>query len=384
MKPGPKGPLPTGTLPPLHAKTPSARVRESFARHLTHVKGEWAGTKFELAEWQFREIVEPLFNTRRPDGLRQFRTAYVEVPRKNAKSTLAAGLALYLLYADGEAGAEIISAAADRQQAHVTFDIAKSMVEADPVLRAMTVVYRRELYVPSTGSSHKVISSESYTKHGLNLSGAVVDELHAHESRELLDVLATSMGARRQPILFIITTAGHDRTSVCWQLHEHAVRVRDRVVSDPSFLPVLYGAEETDDWTSVDVWQRANPGYGVTIKPDFLAQEFRRAREMPAYENAFKRLHLNIWTSVETKWLDMATWDLGAVRVDASSRPTGRAISASTSALRATSRPSSRSSRPPTAPMMCSATSGCRATCCPIASAGTARSMSGRSRAISG
>jgi phage terminase large subunit-like protein len=273
----------------------------------------------ELAEWQFREIVQPLFDARRPDGLRRYRTCYVEVPRKNAKSTLAAGLGLWMLYADGEQGGEVISAAADRQQAAIVFDIAKSMVEADPVLKAMTVVYRRELFVPSTGSSYKVISSESYTKHGLNLSAAIIDELHAHESRELYDVLATSMGARRQPLTFIITTAGHDRTSVCWQLHEHAARVRDRVVSDPSFLPVLYGAEETDDWTSVDVWQRANPGYGVTIKPDFLAQECRRAREMPAYENAFKRLHLNMWTSVETRWLDMATWDLGAVRVDTSS-----------------------------------------------------------------
>jgi phage terminase large subunit-like protein len=291
-------------------------VAEFFRRHLKHVKGEWAGERFELADWQRREIVEPLFNTLRPDGLRLFRTAFVSVPRKNAKSTLAAGLGLWMLYCDGEQGAEIISAAADRAQAAIVFDIAKSMVEADPVLRAMTVVYRRELFVPSTGSSYKVISAEAYSKHGLNLSGAVVDELHAHESRELLDVLSTSMGARRQPLLFIISTAGHDRNSVCRQVYEHAVKVKDGIVRDESFLPVLYGADEQDDWTSPEVWKKANPGFGVTIKPDFLEQECRRAVEMPAYENAFKRLHLNIWTSVEVKWLSMEHWDSGAVRID--------------------------------------------------------------------
>src|SRR5262249_4881941 len=143
MKPGPKvPPAASAALPPLRAKTPAGRVREFFKRHLRHVKGEWAGQPFELTNWQLREIVQPLFDTCRADGLRQYRTCYVEVPRKNAKSTLAAGLALYMLYADGEAGAEIISAAADRSQAAIVFDIAKSMVEADPALRAMTVIYR--------------------------------------------------------------------------------------------------------------------------------------------------------------------------------------------------------------------------------------------------
>jgi phage terminase large subunit-like protein len=316
MKPGPKGPLPLATLPPLRSRTPAGRAAEFFRRHLTHVKGEWAGQPFDLAEWQLREIVEPLFNTRRPDGLRQYRTCYVEIPRKNAKSTLAAGLGLWMLYCDGEPGAEVISAAADRAQAAIVFDVAKSMVEADPVLKSMTVIYRRELFVPSTGSSYKVISAEAYSKHGLNLSAAIVDELHAHESRELLDVLSTSMGARRQPLMFIITTAGFDRTSVCYQLHEHAAKVREHMIRDDSFLPVLYGADENDDWTSPETWRKANPGYDITIKTDFLAQECRRAREMPGYENAFKRLHLNIWTSLETKWLSMEHWDLGAVRVD--------------------------------------------------------------------
>ena len=316
MKRGPKA-QPTATrLPRLRATTPAARVQEFARRHLRHVKGEWAGQPILFADWQRRDIIAPLFNVRRPDGTRQFRTAYVEIPRKQGKSTIASALALYLLYADGEPGADIVSAAADRQQAGIVFDAARQMVEADPVLRALTLIYRRELVVPSTGSRYQVISSEAYSKHGLHLSAAIVDELHAHESRELLDVLATSMGARRQPVLFAITTAGFDRTSVCWQLHEHAVKVRDRVIDDPSFLPVLYGATLEDDWTDPAVWRKANPGFGVTIKADYLEQECRRAREMPAYENAFKRLHLNIWTEAETRWLPMERWDACGAPVD--------------------------------------------------------------------
>ncbi|HZP39793.1 MAG TPA: terminase TerL endonuclease subunit [Methylomirabilota bacterium] len=318
MKRGPKA-QPTATrLPRLRAKTPAARLQEFARRHLRHTKGEWAGQPIRFADWQRRDIVAPLFDVRRPDGTRQYRTAYVEIPRKNGKSTLASALALYLLYADGEPGADIVSAAADRQQAAIVFDAARAMVEADPGLRALTLIYRRELVVPSTGSRYQVISSEAYSKHGLNLSAAIVDELHAHESRELLDVLATSMGARRQPLMFVITTAGYDRTSVCWQLHEHAVKVRDGVIRDESFLPVLYGASLEDDWTDPATWAKANPGLGTTIRRDYLEQECRRAREMPAYENAFKRLHLNIWTEAETRWLPMERWDACGAPVDPS------------------------------------------------------------------
>jgi phage terminase large subunit-like protein len=316
MKRGVKKALPEGaTLPRLRSRTPAGRFVEFCRTLLVHVKGEWAGQPLALAPWQVNDIVRPLFGRRR-DGQRVYRTAYVEVPRKNAKSTLAAAVALYLLLYDDEPGAEVVSAAADRQQAHVTFDVARSMVEASPALRSVVQVYRRELVVPATGGSYRVISAEAYSKHGMNLSGAVVDELHAHESRELLDVLLTSMGARRQPLAFIITTAGFDRQSVCWQMHEHALKVRDTPALDPTFLPVIYAADLEDDWTDAAVWRRANPGFGVTIKRDYLEQECRRAQEMPAYENAFKRLHLNVWTESETRWLSMPQWDAGAVRVD--------------------------------------------------------------------
>jgi phage terminase large subunit-like protein len=315
VKAGPK-PQPKATkLPPLRAKTPAGRFQEFAKRHLRHVKGRWAGQPLVFADWQ-RRILEPLYNTVGADGPRQYRTCYVEVPRKAGKSLTAAAVGLFSLYADGEPGAEIVSAAADRQQAAIVFDMARQMVEADAALRDLTLIYRRELVVPSTGSSYRVISSEAYSKHGLNLSTAIVDELHAHESRDLLDVLLTSMGARRQPLAFIIPTAGFDKTSVCWQMHEHALRVREGVIQDPSFLPVLYGATLADDWRDPAVWARVHPGYGLTIQRDFLEQECRRAQEMPAYENAFRRLYLNVWTESETRWLSMEQWDRGAVPVD--------------------------------------------------------------------
>jgi phage terminase large subunit-like protein len=309
MKAGPKGEVSAAALPPLTARTPAGKVEEFFHTYLRHVKGEWAGKRLILAPWQREDILKPLFNTRRPDKLRQYRTCYVEVPRKNAKSTLAAGLMLYMLYADAEPGAEIISAASDRQQAHVTFDIAKSMVEAAPELKARTKIYRRELYVPHSDSSYKVISSEAYSKHGLNLYAAAVDELHAHENGELLEVLRTGFGSRRQPLLFMITTAGFDRTSVCWQERERAIRVRDGIDDDPTYLPVIYGASEQDDWRDPAVWKKANPGLGITLKPDYFATECQRAAQQPAYTNAFKRMHLNIWTTQSERWMEQALWD---------------------------------------------------------------------------
>lgn len=317
MKAGPKAPVSVSSLPELVGRTPADRVAYFFREHLQHVKGEWAGQAIELAPWQRDKLIKPLFNTLlKPSKLRQYRTCYVEVPRKNGKSSLAAGLALYALYYDQEPGAEVVAAAADRTQAAIVFDIARRMVETSPALLARTQIYRRELYVPGTESTFKVISSEAYSKHGMNLSAAIVDELHAHENRELLDVLMSSMGSRRQPFTFIITTAGFDKHSVCWEFHQHAEKVLEAPDLDPTFLPVLYGATLEDDWTDPAVWRRVNPGYGVSIKPEFLAQECKRAKEMPAYENAFKRLYLDIWTESETRWLSMEQWDRGNVPVD--------------------------------------------------------------------
>src|SRR5262245_37187720 len=229
-----------------------------FPRFLIHVKGEWAGQPFELDPWQRDNVIQPLFGWERKDGTRRYRTVYVEVPRKHGKSSLAAGIALYLLFADREPGGEIYSAAADRDQAAIVFDTAKQMVLSSRELSARCEVYRRSIVVPSTGSAYYVLSADAPTKHGKNASGIIVDELHAQAKRDLWDVLHTSTGSRRQPVTVAITTAGYDRESICWEVHEYARRVKEGIIEDDAFLPVIYGAEEDADWRDPKVWRAVN------------------------------------------------------------------------------------------------------------------------------
>jgi len=293
----------------------AARAVAFFNEILHHTKGEWAGRPFALEPWQQRDVIEPLFGWKRPDGTRKYRTVYIEVPRKNGKSTLAAGVALLLTFADGEPGAEVYSAAADREQAAIVFDTAKGMVEAEPELASRSSSFRRSIMVASTGTSYRVLSADAPTKHGLHAHGVIVDELHAQPNRELYDVLVTSTGARRQPVVFLITTAGYDRHSICWELHDYALKVREGVVTDESFLPVIYAAGAEDDWTKEATWRKANPGLGSTVKLDYLRQECERAQEIPAAQNTFRRLHLNQWTEQADRWIDMTLWDKNAADV---------------------------------------------------------------------
>jgi phage terminase large subunit-like protein len=230
------------------------------------------------------------------------------VPTHN--STLCAGIALYLLHADREPGAEIYSAAADREQAAIVFDVARQMVVQSTPLYARTEVFRRSMVHLESASSYKVLSADAFTKHGLNAHGVVVDEVHAQRNRELIDVLSTSVGSRRQPVEVYITTAGYDRNSICWELYDYAVRVLKGVIEDDAFLPVLFAADPDDDWTDEKVWAKANPGLGHSIKLEYLRGECKKAQEIAAYENTFKRLHLNIWTAQENRWLRVEqSWD---------------------------------------------------------------------------
>jgi phage terminase large subunit-like protein len=295
--------------------SPADRAEHVFEKYFSHTKGVLQGQPFKLAPWQ-RDIVRKVFGTLRKDGLRQYRRVYVEIPRKNGKSTFGAALALYLLFFDREPGAEIYSAAADRDQAGIVFGIAKQMVAQNPDLAARSEVFMRSITVPSTASSYKVLSADVPTKHGLNASGIIFDELHAQPNRELWDVLSTSMGSRRQPLLIVLTTAGYDRHSIAWEVHTYASKVRDGIIDDPSFLPVIYAADETDDWKDPDVWRKANPCMGVSLQPTYFEDEFQRACEIPAYENTFKRLHLNLWTEQESRIIPMDKWDACGIPVD--------------------------------------------------------------------
>lgn len=289
-------------------KDAAVRAVAFFAECLTHTTGEWRGKPFVLSDWQAK-IVGDIFGWKRQDGTRKYRTVFIAVPRKAGKTTLAAGLALYALFCDGEPGAQVINAAADREQAALCFDAAKGMIQAEPMLEGRSEVFKRSIIVPNTGSAYKVISSEAYSKHGLSCSYIGADELHAWPDRELWDVLNTSTGARRQPLTVVTTTAGFDRHSICYEIWDYAVKVRDGIIEDAAFLPVIFAADPDDDWKSPATWRKAHPGLGVSVQEDYFAAECAKAQAMPSYENTFKRLLLNMWTESDVRWMSMDSWD---------------------------------------------------------------------------
>jgi phage terminase large subunit-like protein len=284
------------------------RVELFFERYLRHVKSKWAGEPFVLLPWQ-RQIVRDLFGWKREDGRRKYRMAYLELPRKAGKSSLAAGIALYLLFADGEYGAEVYSAAVDRDQAGIVFETAKQMILASPVLSRKCKIYKRTIAVLETASAYHVLSADAPSKHGLNAHGIIFDELHAQPDRELWDVLTTSTGAREQPLIVAVTTAGYDRNSICYEIYEYAKKVSKGIVADPSMYSAIYEAEEEDDWTDPKVWRKANPSLGVTVTEEYYSNECRKALEMPSYQNTFRRLYLNQWTQQQSRWIDLKLWD---------------------------------------------------------------------------
>lgn len=294
-----------------------------FIGHLTHTRGRWAGSRFDLLPWQ-REIIRPLFGALRPDGTRQHRTAYIEIPRKAGKSELAAAVALRMLFADHEAGGQIYGAAADRDQASLVFDVAAQMVRNSPALsqRARIIDYSKRIIVTrgvSAGSYYRAIPADAAGSHGFDASAVVFDELHTQPNRDLWDALVTSTGARLQPLVFGITTPGYDRLSLCWELHEYARQVLEGIVDDPTWLAAIYGAPEGADWTDPAVWRAANPSFGVTVSEDYYAQQAQQAKQTPTFENTFRRLLLGQWTSNETRWMPMHEWDACATPIDLAS-----------------------------------------------------------------
>lgn len=252
--------------------------------------------------------MRPLFGWKRADGTRRYREAYIEIPKKNGKSTLAAGVALFLLFADGEVGAEVYSAAGDKEQARIVFRDATGMRAASAELRRRSRAYKDTIVSHLTASRYQVLSADAPTKHGLNAHGIVFDELHVQPNRELWDTLTTGGAARRQPLTIALTTAGVDRRSICWEKHDYALKVRDGEVEDLAFLPVVYAADEADDWRDPTVWAKANPNLGVSVKPDWFRDQVTKAEESLAYLNTFKRLHLNLWTESVIRWLPPDRW----------------------------------------------------------------------------
>ena len=282
-----------------------------FIRCLKHTKGRWRGQPFDLLPWQ-ETIIRDVFGTVKEDGYRQYNTAYVEIPKKNGKSELAAGVALYMTCGDNEWGAEVYGCASDRQQASIVFDVAVDMVEQCPALkkRIKPVMSVKRLVYKPTNSFYQVLSAEAYTKHGLNVHAVIFDELHSQPNRELFDVMTKGSGdARTQPLFFLITTAGTDRHSVCYEQHQKAEDILNGRKIDPTFYPVIYGASDDADWTSEEVWYQANPSLGHTIDISKVRNACLSARDNPAEENIFRQLRLNQWVKQSTRWMQMEKWD---------------------------------------------------------------------------
>ena len=282
-----------------------------FINNLKHTKGVWHGVPFDLLPWQDK-IIRDIFGTVKEDGYRQYNTAYVEIPKKNGKSELAAAIALYLTCGDGEWGAEVYGCAADRQQASIVFDVAVDMVDQSPALkkRIKPVLSQKRLVYMPTGSFYQVLSSESFTKHGLNVHGVIFDELHAQPNRQLYDVMTKGSGdARKQPLFFLITTAGNDRNSICYEVHQKAEDILRGKKHDPTFYPVIYGIEDDDDWTDEKNWYKANPSLDHTIDIEKVRAAFISAKDNPAEENLFRQLRLNQWVKQSVRWMPMHMWE---------------------------------------------------------------------------
>ena len=305
-------------LPTSHYDKAKADKAVAFFQQLKHTKGKWYNTPFILLPWQ-EQIIRDIYGTVKEDGSRQFTTAYIEVPKKNGKSELAAGIALKQLAADGEQRAEVYGCAADRNQASIVFDVAVDMVELCPALKKRIKFERSKkqlTYLP-TNSKYKVLSAEANTKHGFNISGVVFDELHTQPNRKFFDVMTKGTGdARKQPLYFLITTAGDNTHSVCYEIHQKAVDIIKGTKTDPTFYPVIYGADVDDDWTDPEVWKKANPSLGLTIGMDKVIAACESAKQNPAEENSFRQLRLDQWVKQAVRWMPMEKWSRCAFPVD--------------------------------------------------------------------
>ena len=279
----------------------------NFIESLPHVKGEWAKRRelLSLEGWQCFIVVNT-FGWVDAAGLRRFRTVYIEVARKNAKSTLAAAIALYMLTEDGEAGAEVYSAATTRNQAKIVFGVARQMALRTAELPLE--VRAHNINMLETASKFEALHSQGETLDGHNIHCAINDELHAWKDRNHYGVIETATGSRAQPLMFNITTAGFDNSGICYELRDYLVRLLEKKATDESFFGVVYTLDDNDDWMDRDVWIKANPNLGVSVYPMDIESQARKAEEMPGEQNGFLTKRMNVWCSAAIAWMNMRKW----------------------------------------------------------------------------
>ena len=298
-------------LPTSHYDKKKADRAVAFIQSLRHTKGIWSGKPFLLFAWQ-EQIIRDIFGTIKENGYRQFNTAFVEICKKAGKSELAAAIALYMLCADHEEGAEIYGCANDRQQASIVFDVARDMVIQSPILseRIRIVESQKRLVYLPTRSIYQALSSDVASKYGYNVHACIFDELLGQNNRKLYETMTQGSGAaRKQPLNFVITTAGSDRNSICYEVHSKALDLLAGRKKDPTFYPVVYSAPEDADWTDPAVWMKANPSLGKTVDIEYYAQRCNSAKDNAAEEIQFRQFHLCQWTNTSVRWMQMSRWD---------------------------------------------------------------------------
>ena len=281
-----------------------------FIERLPHVKGPLAGELITLEPWQVF-ILSTVFGWVKSDGKRRFRRSYIEVPRGNAKSTLSSALALYMLAADREGGAEVYSLATTRDQARIVFGDAQTMARKSPGFRNRfnVNVGAHNMNVLASGSKFEALSAEGSTLDGLNIHFGCIDELHAHKTRTVYDVVETGTGKRDNSLLWVITTAGSNRAGICYEVRSFVTKLLDGVFEDDSQFGIIYGLDDGDDWTSETSLIKANPNWGISVRSEILVPLQAKAMQLPSAVNNFKTKHLNEWVNADTSWMDMRAWD---------------------------------------------------------------------------
>jgi len=280
-----------------------------------HHTGDFHGIPFALRPWQ-EKIVRAIFDD---DGKAKYRKVFIALPRKQGKTELAAAILLYLMFGTGKKAQKLFSASGDREQAALIYGAAASMIRQSQALSNVAIPYDgfKKIKFEPLETVYQALSSEHAQKYGLRPSVVMLDELHVLPNRDLFNALMTAFGATIDPLTIMITTAGWDRTSVCYEQWKYAEQVRDGEIVDESFLPIIFGADPDDDWTSPETWHKAMPALGDFCQLRFIEEECKKAQHIPAYENTFRQLYLNQWTEQASRWLSVERWnECGSVLAD--------------------------------------------------------------------
>lgn len=283
------------------------RITDFYPDFIRHVKGDLSGMPYELSDWESFILIN-IFGIVNEQGLRRYRTAYIEVARKNSKSTFCSGIGLYMTAFDKEGGAEVFSAATTREQARIVFGDAQNMIKKSAPLKKVFGVHKLNIHHIKSSSKFEPLSSDANTLDGLNVHCSIVDEIHAHKSREVWDVIETATGARSQPLILAITTAGFNKQGIGYEQREYVTKILNKTTDNDSYFGIIFTLDDDDDPFDETNWIKANPNLGRSKKIGNMQELAKKAKEMPAARNNFLTKHLNIWVSAETAWLDMQRW----------------------------------------------------------------------------